>query len=254
MNNKIIINADDCGKSEEVNLAIEECIQIGCISSTSVMANLDDLEGAKKLYDNYKDTITFGAHLDLTEAHPLTQSQILLDYGYFKETDKGIFMNGHKFPHTLFPKTVRNEIFKELDAQMNKLLDYGFNISHIDSHRHTHMGIGLLPVVVKVAEKYHINKIRRSKTFMRPCLRLYMGKAWRFELKCLAPHILTTDYFCSFSDYHHKTTNHIMERNNATFELMVHPGHPKYEEEIALLKEQCQNIFVNNQLINYNNL
>lgn len=254
MNNRIIINADDCGKSVAVNSAIDECIQLGCISSTTVMANMEDLDGAKVLFDKYSDKISFGAHLDLTEAHPLTKSQILLDFGYFKETEEGILMCGHNFRHTIFPKRVREEIFNELDAQMTKLLDFGFSISHIDSHRHIHYGYGILPVFVKVAEKYHINKIRRSKNFMKPCVHLYMGKAWKMELDYLDSHFETADYFSSFSDYYNKTTNHILERNKSTFELMVHPGHPKYKEEITLLKEQYQTIFVENQLISYKNL
>lgn len=254
MNNRIIINADDCGKSALVNSAIEECIELGCISSTTVMANMEDLEGAKRLYDMYKDKISFGAHLDLTEAQPLTQSQLLLDYGYFKETENGIEMCGHNFRHTLFPKRVREEIFKELDAQMSKLLDYGFKISHIDSHRHIHFGYGILPVFVKIAEKYNVDKMRRCKNYMKPCLHLYMGKAWKTELSCIDYRIQTADYFCSFSDYYNKTTKGILTKNNATFELMCHPGHPKYADEIRLLKEQYQSIFVNNQLISYNNL
>ena len=91
--------------------------------------------------------------------------------------------------------------------------------------------------IIQVAEKYHVNKIRRSKNFMKPCLHLYMGKAWKMELDCLNSHFKTADYFCSFSDYHNKTINHIMERNNTTFELMVHPGHPRYEEENSVLRQ-----------------
>lgn len=254
MNNRIIINADDCGKSVEVNSAIEECIQLGCISSTTVMANMEDLEGAKVLFEKYSDTISFGAHLNLTEAHPLTKSQLLLDFGYFKESEDGVLMCGHNFRHTIFPKRVREEIFKELDAQMTKLLDFGFSISHIDSHRHIHYGYGILPVFVKVAEKYHINKIRRSKNFMKPSLHLYMGKAWKMELNCLDSHFKTADYFCSFSDYYNKTVNHIFERNNATVELMVHPGHPKYGNENAILSQPGRGYFKDDIIINYNQL
>lgn len=252
---KLIINADDCGKSKVVNATIEQCIQFGCISSTTVMANMDDLEGAKYLYDKYKDRISFGAHLDLTEAHPLTQSQILLDCGYFKETDDGLVMCGHDFRHTIFPKRVRKEIFKELDAQMTKLLDYGFNISHIDSHRHIHYGYGILPVFVEVAEKYHITKMRRFKNCMNPGIRLCMGKVWRYELKCLDNNLMTTSFFCSFSDFFNKKiSDHVLAKDNVSFELMVHPGHPKYEDEIALLKGHFKSIAQENELINYKDL
>lgn len=47
---KIIINADDCGYSEKVNAAIEDCILKNAITSTTIMANMDDFEGALRLY------------------------------------------------------------------------------------------------------------------------------------------------------------------------------------------------------------
>ena len=51
---KLIINADDCGKSKEVNAAIAKFIEAGKITSTTVMANMDDLEGAARLFRQYK--------------------------------------------------------------------------------------------------------------------------------------------------------------------------------------------------------
>ena len=50
---KLIINADDCGKNKEVNAAIGHFIEAGKITSTTVMANMDDLEGASRLFDEY---------------------------------------------------------------------------------------------------------------------------------------------------------------------------------------------------------
>lgn len=57
---KLIINADDCGKNKEVNAAISHFIETGKITSTTVMANMDDLEGASRLFDEYQDSISFG--------------------------------------------------------------------------------------------------------------------------------------------------------------------------------------------------
>lgn len=42
---QVIINADDCGISQYVDREIERFIQLGKITSTTVMANMDDLEG-----------------------------------------------------------------------------------------------------------------------------------------------------------------------------------------------------------------
>ena len=56
---KIIINADDLGMSGTVNREIESCIQKGLITSTTIMANMPDFDGARKLYDTYNEAVSF---------------------------------------------------------------------------------------------------------------------------------------------------------------------------------------------------
>ena len=148
---KIIINADDLGMSGTVNREIESCIQKGLITSTTIMANMPDFEGARKLYETYKDAISFGWHMNLTEGEPLTKSQALLDFGYFVETKDGVRMNGMAFwKQKFFPKTIREEIKKELRAQIGKIRDNGIRLSHADSHQHIHTSPALL---LKVFER-----------------------------------------------------------------------------------------------------
>ena len=102
---KIIINADDLGMSGTVNREIESCIQKGLITSTTIMANMPDFDGARKLYDTYNEAVSFGWHINLTEGEPLTKSQALLDFGYFVETKDGVRMNGMAFwKQKFFPK------------------------------------------------------------------------------------------------------------------------------------------------------
>ena len=48
---RIIINADDCGANKQVDTAIEKAILADRITSTTIMANMDDFE-YKSLYDN----------------------------------------------------------------------------------------------------------------------------------------------------------------------------------------------------------
>ena len=79
---RYIINADDCGKSVIVNKAIEASIINGLITSTTVMANMDDFAGAVRLFQEYGSRISFGWHINLTEGEPLSSSQLLLDNGY----------------------------------------------------------------------------------------------------------------------------------------------------------------------------
>lgn len=112
---KLIINADDCGKNKEVNAAISHFIETGKITSTTVMANMDDLEGASRLFDEYQDSISFGIHLNLTEGHPLRYSQELLDRGYYKETanvagEKGnIYLNINQLRNKIISTSIQKE-------------------------------------------------------------------------------------------------------------------------------------------------
>ena len=80
---RIIINADDCGLSEIVDKEIEYCIRHGLISSTTIMANMDDFEGARRLYDTYGNAVSFGWHMNLTEGEPLTNvPRTAVEQGY----------------------------------------------------------------------------------------------------------------------------------------------------------------------------
>lgn len=114
------------------------------------LANMDDLEGASRLFDEYQDSISFGIHLNLTEGHPLRYSQELLDRGYYKETanvagEKGnIYLNINQLRNKIISTSIQKELEKELCAQIEKVLDYGIRISHIDSHHHIHTSLLML--------------------------------------------------------------------------------------------------------------
>lgn len=138
---RIIINADDCGMSQTVNEHIEKAILAGKITSTTVMTNMHDFDGAVRLYKQYHDCISFGWHINLSEGKPLLYSQLLLDKGFYIESEHGVEMNGRKFLHKWLTSEARKEITKELMAQCSKLRDSGIVISHVDSHHHAHTSL-----------------------------------------------------------------------------------------------------------------
>ena len=91
---RVIINADDCGASDFANHCIEDEIARGGVSSTTIMANMPGFNGAVEMYRKYHDTVSFGWHINLTYGEPLTQSQILLDKGFFLEKEGHVLFNG----------------------------------------------------------------------------------------------------------------------------------------------------------------
>ena len=68
---RLIINADDLGRSREVNDAIADLFGEGMITSATLMANAPFLEDAiRKIPAGFRRAL--GVHLNVTEFQPLT--------------------------------------------------------------------------------------------------------------------------------------------------------------------------------------
>ena len=256
---KLIINTDDCGKSKEVNATISHFIEAGKITCTTVLANMDDLEGASQLFDEYQDSISFGIHLNLTEGHPLLYSQELLDRGYYKETvditggrhSTQYLLNINQLRNKIISTSISKELEKELCAQIEKVLDYGIRISHIDSHHHIHTSLLMLWMMPKLAKRYGIHKMRRMRNYVPSASRTNMTlrNLWKSLIKLQNHRIVMTDYFGIYEEWYDSGKQIL--HGNTVLELMCHPGGVYSEEECKLLETnftQLDNI----QLVNYN--
>lgn len=124
---KLIMNADDLGLTENVNLGIVECFQAGIVKSTTLMVNQPATEHAVELIK--KGLIPdVGLHLTLTSGRPtLPADQVtsLVDEnGYFLKNN--ILANREE--------VVIEEVEAEFQAQYDKAISYGVPINHLDSH------------------------------------------------------------------------------------------------------------------------
>ncbi len=70
---RLIINADDLGRSPEANRAIFDLMDRGLVTSATVMANGPYVDEALSRVGHYPRG-SFGVHLNLTEFRPLTQN------------------------------------------------------------------------------------------------------------------------------------------------------------------------------------
>ncbi len=251
---RIIINADDCGISKSVNEKIEKCINDGILSSTTIMGNMPALEDVKRMYDLYHENISFGIHLNLTEGKPIINSQILLDYGIYKEGgDSLIFNSDISSMNKLFNKEISLALFKELDAQIEAVLDHNIKYSHIDSHHHIHTRPYMWPIIPMLQEKYKFNKIRRMRNYMPLSFSKVFRDAWWYVLKCKTKSMKTTDYFTGFIEFIELYKTGFIRRNS-TIELMVHPGGYEEEKEAPMMQEYNLRELFNAEIINYNQL
>lgn len=253
---KVIVNADDCGKSVSVNAAIEQMLANHLITSTTVMANMDDLKGAKELYDKYRDIASFGVHLNLTEGSPLVESSALESLSFYKRTGDGALeFNGNEYRKNKFNSAEKEAVRNEIRTQIKKVQDEGIHVSHIDSHHHIHTAKSILPLVLDVAKEFGIVKVRNIRNYFPISNELISRKIWLVYTYYLYPSIKTTDVFCPYEEFSIKYSNGLKKRMK-TLELMCHPGHSgeNYIREIELMKSNPLTHSSWAELINYNEL
>ncbi len=159
-NCKLIVHADDFGLSEKINEGILEAHRNGILTSTSIMSVGTAFDHAIQL-SRSTPTLDIGIHLTLIEEEALSNKEditTLLDnngrfYGHAVSFMKRYFLG----------KVSLDEVRRELDAQIQKVLNNSIEISHLDSHQHIHMLPGIRRIVGELAKKYSIPSIRYPK-------------------------------------------------------------------------------------------
>ena len=153
----LIVNADDFGIDEYINLGIADCLNNGIVRSVSVIPVGVAFDEALSLIKANSD-VGVGIHLCLTGESPIMpQSQVR----------SIISENGSFFPdfYSLFYKIFTGsvnllELRKELIAQVKKVLDSGITPTHIDSHQYIHLIPPVFDIVIELAKKFCIKWIR----------------------------------------------------------------------------------------------
>ena len=253
---RVIINADDCGKNEQANRHIKEAIEAGKLTSTTIMANMSDVEGALQLFEEYRKEISFGIHLNLTEGEPILRNKKLLDFGYYSENDGKLVFDGAKaerFRNKFLPRDIKAEIYKELSAQVKLLQEGGAILSHIDSHHHIHTCFSLIDVIAQLSKDFNLYKVRRIRNYVPRSLSFYGRQAWATLSYLKNSQYKMTDFFAIFKEFFENERISQL-KTDSSIELMIHPGHymESYQkEEEMMLDMTYPDCF---ELINYNEL
>ena len=158
---QLIVNADDFGLHPLINAGIIKGHQEGFITSTSLMPSAPCWQEAVRLAKE-NPRLCIGVHLTLVGGVPsvLPKEKVssLLD-------DDGLFLPDYvAFAKRYYGGAVkRSELEAELRAQLERALSCGVNITHIDSHQHTHVLPGINSLVLKLSNEYNIIRVRIPK-------------------------------------------------------------------------------------------
>jgi predicted glycoside hydrolase/deacetylase ChbG (UPF0249 family) len=125
----VIINCDDLGSSHAANLGVYEAVRRGVATSATLMVPCPWAREAASRYrgEDVGVHLTLNAEYDLYRWGPITHAPSLVD------GDGG-------FPRTLedvWDHADLEEVRRELRAQIERAILWGFDISHLDSHMGT---------------------------------------------------------------------------------------------------------------------
>lgn len=155
---RLIVNADDFGLTSGVNRAIVELNRRKTLTSATLMAHAFATDEAISLVRT-TPTLGVGCHVVLVDGEAIlaaSQLPTLVDSttGHFRSTLG-------KFVRDLFQRRIRSsEIQAEAAAQIDRVQSLGIALTHIDTHKHTHMFPHVLRPILRAAGAAGIRTIR----------------------------------------------------------------------------------------------
>lgn len=244
----LIVNADDLGMTPGANQAIFDGFDKGAITHTSIMANADYFDEAMQgMY--LRPELGLGMHLNLTYGKACIPNPLYTDEkGYFNLSYTELLKNRSR--------TFLNAIEKEWEAQIKRVCHFSdnrLNLTHIDSHRHIHLIPHLYPISVKLANKYHVQRVRLIHEKLWESL--HLTKRFNFILNGGIVKYFLLRLF-SFIDKRYKNLYedisfysilytgviredilHKLKQSPKTYEIMVHPSYPDLDTDVIFYDE-----------------
>jgi predicted glycoside hydrolase/deacetylase ChbG (UPF0249 family) len=226
---RLLVNADDLGLVAGINRGIERAFREGIVRSASLLVNAPGFDDALGLVKK-NPSLPVGVHLTLVGGDgpvsaPSTVPTLVDGRGRFPAS-YGSFI-------ARYAAVARREVERELSAQIERALAAGISPTHLDSHQHLHLLPMIGDVVVSLARRYSIGRVRCPRGVggaMGPGVSLL---AVRLRRKIERGGLAMCDHFAGFSRSGRLTQAALVEiirgLGEGTTELMVHPGHDSSE-------------------------
>jgi chitin disaccharide deacetylase len=156
---RLIVNADDFGFTAGINRAIAEAHSHGIVTSSTLMANGRAFEDAVRLAATVP-RLSVGCHVVLIDGEPVLKAEL----PSITAADSGSvrFRGGLKSfaARALAGRLNPREIEAEASAQIRKLQSAGVSVSHVDTHKHTHLFPSVLRPLLSAARACGVRAVR----------------------------------------------------------------------------------------------
>ncbi len=157
---RLIVNADDFGLTSGVNRGIVEAHARGIVTSSTLMACGAAFDDAVALAQQ-TPSLSIGCHVLLVDASPLLDLSHVSSLAFSNSGSVRFHESILSFACLAAARRLQeDQIEAEIMAQIQKLQNAGIQVSHLDSHKHTHMFPAVFRPMLRAAKKCGIRAIR----------------------------------------------------------------------------------------------
>lgn len=178
MERRLVVNADDFGRSASINEAVIRAHRDGILTTASLMVNGEAFEEAVCLAREYP-TLGVGIHLTLlcgSSTLPPAQIPGLVDA-------KGQFSNdpvSTGMRYFFLPK-LQAQLEAEITAQFEKFRSTGLVLDHVNGHLHLHLHPVVFKIIMRHAREWGIKHMRLTRDSLRLSRKMASGQ-WAYRI------------------------------------------------------------------------
>ncbi len=170
---RLIVNADDFGRSHSINEAVIRAHDEGILTTASLMVNEPGLEEAVALAKQ-NPKLGVGLHLSLLCGHAaLSPEKIPGLAGPRGEFSENPVATGFRY---FFQRGLPQQLRAEIHAQFEKFRATGLPLDHVNGHLHLHLHPTVFRILMDDAEQLGIRRMRLTRDCFWRSTRLARGR------------------------------------------------------------------------------
>jgi hopanoid biosynthesis associated protein HpnK len=230
---RLVVSGDDFGAAPEVNAAIVRAHRDGILTSTSLMVSGDAAAEAVALARE-NPGLAVGLHLVLVQGRPAARRDeipvLLTAEGAFRRAPVA---TGIRYAWQYLFRAGREQLRREIEAQLAAFAATGLRLSHVDGHLNMHLHPMVLPILLELAPRYDVRAVRLSREDLRAALRfdrrhlarkLAEGAVFQVLAAYLEPRLRAAGIVTADRVYGMHQTGHVNERYLLELIAALPPG------------------------------
>jgi hopanoid biosynthesis associated protein HpnK len=169
---RLVVNADDFGRSASINQAVIRAHQQGILTTASLMVNESASQDAVALA-RQNPRLGVGLHLTLLCGHSALPPEAIPDLvGPQNEFPNNPVSAACRY---FFRRGLRQQLRAELRAQFDKFRQSGLTLDHVNGHLHLHLHPTVFGLLMAEADQLGIKRLRLTFDPLWLNLRLARG-------------------------------------------------------------------------------